>query len=91
MGIICEGIGDIIFSVRSYYTHSFSLSEYLIQKSISVAFTLLTGGFGNIKEGFRAFKEGGTAVVNISTAFCKTIGEEIIERGVITYSMKNVS
>ncbi len=49
MSMIAEGIGDIVFSARSIVSKNFNLKEYLIQKTISLTLTILTGGFANAK------------------------------------------
>ena len=46
-------------------SHKISIKDYAIQKGISLAITLATGGFSNLKEGFRALREGFKGAISV--------------------------
>ena len=48
LGLIAEGVSDVIYGIEAMVTGEFSWAEWGIQKAISIAVSLLTAGVGGI-------------------------------------------
>jgi ankyrin repeat protein len=56
-GLISEGVSDLITAVKSGIQGSFSWAEWALQKTISLAVSLISAGWDAIKKGCTAIKE----------------------------------
>lgn len=54
MGLINEGVSDLITAVRAGIRGEFSWTEWGIQKAISLAISIVTAGIGAVKEAAKA-------------------------------------
>ena len=85
--MISEGLGDIVMAIKGAYSRNISMTDYAIQKSISLAISLATGGFARAKEGGKVVlsrgKQLGQAVIGtFDDTIAYTSMKEIGERGV---------
>lgn len=56
MGLITEGVADLLTAYRAYSTRSFSWSDYLKQKAVSLIISAVSMGFQSFKDTARVFK-----------------------------------
>ncbi|EDS42736.1 conserved hypothetical protein [Culex quinquefasciatus] len=95
-GLIAEGVSDMITSVRSAITGTFSWAAWAAQKVISLAVSIVCAGFSGIKSGMKAvvntvkdlrkgvqMAKGGIelAVKEVSLAIGKGIVKECLTEG----------
>ncbi|XP_055631323.1 uncharacterized protein LOC129771576 [Toxorhynchites rutilus septentrionalis] len=62
-GLITEGVSDMISSIRSAITGTFSWAAWAAQKVISLAVSIICAGFSGIKTGMKAVKNTATDLV----------------------------
>jgi hypothetical protein len=70
--LVGEGIGDIVMGIEAYITGEFSWKNYLINKGISLAVSLVVWGIGKaIKYVVRGVKAVAKGISNLATKACR--------------------
>lgn len=79
--LMAEGVGDIFYGIQSAVENKFDWKEYGMQKGISLAISVATGGLGALKE---IAKMGKTVAIkslqmgkNIASKFTTNVGKKM--------------
>ncbi|XP_029428010.1 uncharacterized protein LOC115073611 [Rhinatrema bivittatum] len=81
MGLIMEGVSDLIEGIIGMATGSFSWVQWAICKAISIGISLLTAGFSVIKRGVTTVK----SLMTGSKSFASVAGD-VIRSGRVTFN-----
>jgi preprotein translocase subunit SecA len=68
IGLLAEGAVDLFMAFRAYQTRTFSWREYVTQKTVSLAISLASAGYGVLSK-------------NIGNKVVAEVGQEVIEQG----------
>ncbi|CAK6981995.1 uncharacterized protein LOC121895074 [Scomber scombrus] len=80
LGLISEGVSDMINGVVGMVTGTFSWVEWAISKSISIGISLLTAGFSAIKKGVKSVHKVSKSLLNGTKSF-RSVATDIIKSG----------
>eukprot|EP01132_Coremiostelium_polycephalum_P000568 gene568-713_t len=92
MGLMSEGISDLLAGVKAGISGTFSWSEWGLQKSISIVSSLLTSGIDAIKKACENIKNAvtnikGFATTSLQETFKTAIKQSALEAGKGTAKM----
>ncbi|XP_029439177.1 uncharacterized protein LOC115079614 [Rhinatrema bivittatum] len=85
MGLISEGVSDMISGIVGMATGSFSWAEWAISKAISLGISLLTAGFSVIKKGITSTYRAVKGLMTGARSFA-SVADDIIRSGKATFT-----
>ncbi|XP_047669287.1 uncharacterized protein LOC113663549 isoform X2 [Tachysurus fulvidraco] len=68
LGLISEGVSDMISGVMGMINGTFDWASWAISKSISIGISLVFGGFSVLKRSFSALKDAASNILNGTTS-----------------------
>ncbi|CAK6983383.1 uncharacterized protein LOC122981724, partial [Scomber scombrus] len=80
LGLINEGVSDMISGIQGMITGTFSWASWAISKSISIGISLLTAGFSAIKKGVKSVYKVSKSLLNGTKSF-RSVATDIIKSG----------
>ncbi|XP_035286411.1 uncharacterized protein LOC118234145 isoform X1 [Anguilla anguilla] len=83
LGLISEGVSDMISGVVGMKTGVFSWASWAISKSISIGISLLTAGFGTIKSAVKSVYRTTKGLLN-GTKTLSSVAQGVIKSGKAT-------
>ncbi|XP_035286380.1 uncharacterized protein LOC118234127 isoform X5 [Anguilla anguilla] len=83
LGLISEGVSDMISGVVGMKTGVFSWASWAISKSISIGISLLTAGFGTIKSAVKSVYSTTKGLLN-GTKTLSSVAQGVIKSGKAT-------
>ncbi|XP_072231703.1 uncharacterized protein [Leuresthes tenuis] len=96
LGLISEGVSDMIHGIKGMIQGSFDWAEWAISKAISIGVSLVFGGFSRLKKAVSAVGRGTKGLVTgakscsaITVKQCfkhaaKYTGQELVKQGCVT-------
>jgi len=95
MGLMAEGLSDLVRGVVAAYSRQFELDSYLMQKTISMALSLATAGYaaaqGGLAVGSEAAAEAGAKTANLAdeaAILTLRLAKQGFRQGLITSAQK---
>ncbi|KAF7706856.1 hypothetical protein HF521_020110 [Silurus meridionalis] len=85
LGLISEGVSDMISGVMGMINGTFDWASWAISKAISLGMSLVCGGFSVFKRSFSSVKNAANNILN-GTKSLKTIASSAIQSGKILSS-----
>ncbi|KAJ8253689.1 hypothetical protein COCON_G00203010 [Conger conger] len=84
LGLITEGVSDMISGFMGMKTGVFSWASWAISKSISIGISLLTAGFGAIKSTVKSVYNATKGLLN-GTKTLSSVAKSVIQSGKTTF------
>ncbi|KAJ8253688.1 hypothetical protein COCON_G00203000, partial [Conger conger] len=84
LGLISEGVSDMISGFMGMKTGVFSWASWAISKSISIGISLLTAGFGAIKSTVKSIYNATKGLLN-GTKTLSSVAKSVIQSGKTTF------
>ncbi|KAI4890633.1 hypothetical protein NFI96_016962, partial [Prochilodus magdalenae] len=80
LGLISEGVSDMIAGIEGMIKGTFDWASWAISKSISIGMSLLTAGFSTIKKGVQSVYKVTKGLLNGTTSF-SSVASDLIKSG----------
>ncbi|XP_069482533.1 uncharacterized protein [Ambystoma mexicanum] len=80
MGLISEGVSDMISGVEGMIKGAFDWAEWAISKAISIGMSLLTAGFSTIKKAAETVAKAAKSLITGAKTFA-SVADDIIRTG----------
>ncbi|KAF7706858.1 hypothetical protein HF521_020112 [Silurus meridionalis] len=84
LGLISEGVSDMISGVMGMINGTFSWASWAISKAISIGISLACGGFSVLKRSFSSVKNAAKSILNGNTSL-KSVAFSAIRSGKKTF------
>ena len=78
MGLIAEGISDLVYAYTAYSTRQFNWHSYCTQKAVSIAISLACAGFGKLNDAGKAVS---TLTSEVSKEALEQAGAQFVSSG----------
>ncbi|KAJ1212522.1 hypothetical protein NDU88_000177, partial [Pleurodeles waltl] len=85
MGLISEGVSDMISGIEGMIKGAFSWAEWAISKAISIGLSLITAGFSLIKKAAQAVVKVTKGLLNGTKTFA-SLADDLIRSGKVAFS-----
>lgn len=81
LGLICEGVSDMIQGIKGMIQGGFDWAEWAISKAISIGLSLISGGFSRLKKAASAVRSGTKGLIAGAKTSAYTVKQCFLKAG----------